>query len=240
MTNGGKGGAGDVFPPPPPYGDISPQRGATNAQTARLKLPESVEALRRRFGSHVPGLLGASRAYAVLCPLLEGADGLELLYEVRAAGIRQGGEVCFPGGRMEDGETPSQCALRETEEELSIPRAYITPLGNMDFICNQRGFLLYPVPAFLQADGLKFLKASPAEVAETFTVPLSFFRETPPRVYSYELTPRPPADFPYEEIGISPDYPWASGRVEVPVWRWRGRAVWGMTARITNALVNAL
>ena len=208
--------------------------------TNGVPLSEAAEALRRRFEGHTPGLLGASRAYAVLCPVVETPDGAALLYEVRAAGIRQGGEVCFPGGRMEDGETPLECALRETEEELSIPRAHIAPLGSMDFICNQRGFLLYPVPAVIQADGLKFLKASPAEVAETFTVPLSFFRETPPRVYSYELTPRPPADFPYEEIGIPSDYPWASGRVEVPVWRWRGRVIWGMTARITDALANAL
>lgn len=203
------------------------------------RLPEEAEALRRRFGKHVPGLMGASRAYAVLCPLLEGGRGLELLYEVRAAGIRQGGEVCFPGGRMEGGETPLECALRETEEELSIPREYVAPLGRMDFICNQRGFLLHPVPAFIRADGLKFLKASPAEVAETFAAPLSFFRETPPQVYAYELAPRPPRDFPYQEIGIAPDYPWAPGRVEVPVWHWRGRAIWGMTARITAYLVNS-
>ena len=203
-------------------------------------LPEVAEALRRRFEGHTPGLLGASRAYAVLCPIIDAPDGPSLLYEVRAAGIRQGGEVCFPGGRMEDGETPLQCALRETEEELSIPREYVTPLGTMDFICNQRGFLLHPVPAVIQADGLRFLKASPAEVAETFTVPLSFFRENPPEVYSYDLTPRPPAGFPYEELGISPDYPWAPGRVEVPVWRRRGRVVWGMTARITACLVNGL
>ena len=158
----------------------------------------------------------------------------------RSAALADFPDQTFPGGRMEDGETPLECALRETEEELSIPRAHIAPLGSMDFICNQRGFLLYPVPAVIQADGLKFLKASPAEVAETFAVPLSFFRETPPRVYSYELTPRPPADFPYEKIGIRSDYPWAPGRVEIPVWHWRGRVIWGMTARITHELVNSL
>ena len=51
-----------------------------------------LERLRRRFGNREPGLLGASRSYAVLCPLLENGDGtLSLLVEVRAPQLRQGG-----------------------------------------------------------------------------------------------------------------------------------------------------
>ena len=70
-----------------------------------------LEHLRRRYADHVPGLLGARHSYAVLCPLVERPDGLHLLFEVRSAALhRQPGEVCFPGGRMEAGETPEQCA----------------------------------------------------------------------------------------------------------------------------------
>ena len=84
------------------------------------------------------------------------------------------------------------------------------------------------------------LRPSPGEVAEVFTVPLAFFRETLPEVYAYDLLPRVPPDFPYEAVGVSPDYPWAAGQVEVPVWQYEGRAVWGMTARIVRHLVSAL
>ena len=125
-----------------------------------------LEHLRRRYADHVPGLLGARHSYAVLCPLVERPDGLHLLFEVRSAALhRQPGEVCFPGGRMEAGETPEQCALRETEEELSIPRAEIRLLGQGDFICNQRGFLLHPVLGVVSSKGLEALRPSPAEVA---------------------------------------------------------------------------
>jgi len=196
-----------------------------------------LEALSRRFGNREPGLLGAKHSYAVLCPLVERPDGLHLLYEVRAANLRQGGEVCFPGGRMEPGETPEACALRETEEELSICREEVRLLGTPDFICNQRGFLLRPVLGLVSRLGLDALRPSPAEVAETFTAPLSFFRDTPPMVYRYDLVPQVPEDFPYEEVGVPPDYPWSRGRTEVPVWRWRGRAIWGMTARITRDII---
>lgn len=195
-----------------------------------------LEELRRRFGGHEPGLLGARHSYAVLCPLLDKPDGLHLLFEVRAAGLRQGGEVCFPGGRAELGETPADCALRETAEELSIPLSAVTVLGTPDFICNQRGFLLRPVLGLVSQTGLDAMCPSPAEVAEVFTVPLSFFRVTEPEVYAYDLIPQSPEGFPYEELGIARDYPWAHGRVEVPVWRYQGHVIWGMTARIVREL----
>jgi coenzyme A diphosphatase NUDT7 len=198
-----------------------------------------LEALSRRFGNREPGLLGAKHSYAVLCPLVERPDGLHLLYEVRAANLRQGGEVCFPGGRMEPGETPEACALRETEEELSICREEVRLLGTPDFICNQRGFLLRPVLGVVSPAGFAQMRPSPAEVAEAFTVPLAFFRETPPEVWTYRLTPQVPEEFPYEAVGVSRNYPWAGGEVEVPVWYWQGRAVWGMTARITKSLLTS-
>jgi len=196
-----------------------------------------LERLRRRFEGHAPGLLGAERSYAVLCPLLERGDGLHLLFEVRAPQLRQGGEVCFPGGRMEGAESVLECALRETEEELSIPRGEVTLLGTPDFICNQRGFLLRPVLGLVSPEGFAAMRPSPAEVSEVFTVPLAFFRETEPTVCRYELRPQVPEDFPYEAVGVARDYPWARGEVEVPIWYCEGRAIWGMTARLVRELV---
>ena len=199
-----------------------------------------LEALRRRYGGHRPGLLGARHSYAVLCPLVERPDGLHLLFEVRARNLSQGGEVCFPGGRMEAGETPAQCALRETEEELSIPAAEVSLLGTPDFICNQMGFLLRPVLGLVSLAGFAALRPSPAEVAEAFTAPLSFFAETAPEPWRYELVPQVPEDFPYESVGIPRDYAWNHGWVDVPVWYWQGHAVWGMTARLVRDLIKSL
>ena len=196
----------------------------------------ALEALRRRFCGHTPGLLGARHEYAVLCPLVERPDGLHLLFEVRARGLRQGGEVCFPGGQLENGETPAACALRETEEELSIPSEEVELLGTPDFICSQSGFLLRPHLGLVSPAGFAAMAPSPAEVSEVFTAPLAFFQDTPPEVYSYDLLPRAPEDFPYEAVGISSDYSWSRGRVEVPVWYWQSHAIWGMTGRIVRQL----
>ena len=68
-------------------------------------------------------------------------------------------------------------------------------------------------------------------------MPLSFFRATEPEVYTYDLVPQEPVGFPYEELGISRNYSWSRGRVDVPVWRYEGHVVWGMTARIVRELI---
>lgn len=53
---------------------------------------------------------------------------------------------------------------------------------------------------------------NPAEVDHTFLVPLEHIVHNPPLEYSYALEPRPPADFPYQLIGIPRGYRWQQGR----------------------------
>jgi 8-oxo-dGTP pyrophosphatase MutT (NUDIX family) len=197
--------------------------------------------LKTLWRNRVPGLLGRKFEYAVLCPFVEREDGLYLLFEVRSASLRrQGGQVCFPGGRMEAGETAEQCALRETEEELHIPAAHIQLLGRSDYLCQPGKFSLQPVPGLVDGAGFRALRPSPAEVGEVFTVPLEFFRSHPPKVYVYTLEPDVPADFPYDEVGVPPTYPWEGGELEVPIWRWEGHAVWGLTGRIVKNLLETM
>lgn len=199
----------------------------------------TAEEFARRWGGHVPGLLGARRSYAVLCPLVESRDGLSLLFEVRAAALgRQPGETCFPGGMAEPGEDARACALRETREELAIPAEEITLLGPLDFICSPAGYLIQPVLGLVSAAGLADMRPSAAEVAETFTVPVSFFADTAPETWTYALEPVPPENFPYDEVGIPADYRWGRGCTEVPVWRYGGHVIWGMTGRMVKTLVS--
>ena len=197
----------------------------------------ALDALRRRYSGREPGLLGARREYAVLCPVLEQPDGLHLLFEVRAPHLRQGGEVCFPGGRKEADESFIDCALRETEEELSIPRKEIQLLGTPDFLCSSGGFLVRPILGLVSEAGLAGMEPSSSEVSEVFSVPLAFFKNTEPELYGYDLLPRVQEDFPYERVGIDESYPWARSHVEVPVWYWQNHVIWGMTARIVRNLI---
>lgn len=199
------------------------------------------ETLKTLWRDRAPGLLGRKYDYAVLCPFVEKADGLHLLFEVRSASLRrQGGQVCFPGGRMEPGETAEQCALRETEEELHIPAANIHLLGRADYLCQPGKFLLQPVPGLVDGEGFRALQPSSAEVGEVFTVPLEFFRSHLPKIYVYTLEPDVPEDFPYDAVGVPSTYPWEGGELEVPIWHWEGHAVWGLTGRIVKNLLETM
>ena len=107
---------------------------------------------REKFKDHIPTLQGIRGEFAVLVPLVEGPEGPSLLYEVRAADLRHhAAEVCFPGGRMEPGETPEQCALRETWEELGIEARHIELLGRLDFLHLRSEGLMHPVLALLDS-----------------------------------------------------------------------------------------
>ena len=198
-------------------------------------------ALEHTLKTRTPGLMDARRAYAVLVPLVEKDGELCLLYEVRASTLRrQPGEVCFPGGLMEGSESPEECALRETWEELAIPREQIRLLGRLDFIAHRASFLMQPVLGLVDATALADMRPSPAEVDQVFFVPLSHLLRTPPIEYTYELVPTPAENFPYEIIGIPKNYRWQNGRENVPVYPWEGRAIWGLTGRITRNLISLL
>ena len=196
-------------------------------------------ALEQAMRNRTPGLMGSNRSYAVLVPLVARDEGYDVLYEVRARTLhRQPGEVCFPGGRMEPGETPEECALRETWEELGIPPQSVRLLGRLDFIAHRANFLMWPILGVVAGGALPpRLRPNPAEVEEFFLVPLSHLLEAAPLEYEYDLIPTPAENFPYELIGIPRDYKWQHGKENVPVYPWQGRAIWGLTGRITRNLI---
>lgn len=191
---------------------------------------------RSRWTGHVPEIQDIRARYAVLVPLVERPEGLSLLYEVRSEQLgRQPGEVCFPGGKMEAGETPVDCALRETWEELAIPPQAVEVVAELDLVTHQGGFVLHPILGVVDPEAT--IVPSPAEVKETFTVPVDWLLEHPPAVYTYDLLPQVGEDFPYERIGFPQGYRWRGGKVTVPVYDWPGHPIWGLTGRITRRLL---
>lgn len=196
---------------------------------------------RRKFQHRLPALQGVSREYAVLVPLVEQPEGLSLLYQVRSAQLRHhAAEVCFPGGRMDPGETPEQCALRETWEELGIGSEHIEIIGLCDRLYTRSGSLMHPVLAKVDDAALATMRYSENEVQDTFLVPVSYLQTHPPRIYRYELQPMVGEDFPYELIGRDRSYPWVSGSMEVPVYEGLPYPLWGLTGRITHWLMDTM
>jgi 8-oxo-dGTP pyrophosphatase MutT (NUDIX family) len=114
---------------------------------------------------------------AVLLPLLIRGGELTVLLTRRTDHLRDHpGQISFPGGRMDPGEVdPRVTALRELQEELGVPGARVEVAGYLPPHAVVTGFVVTPVVGFLPGDAQ--LIPDGHEVAETFDVPLEFFRD---------------------------------------------------------------
>lgn len=108
---------------------------------------------------------------AVLVPLVAHLDPTVLL-TLRSARLNShAGQVSFPGGRMEAGETPEQAALREAEEEVGLDPGLPELVGRLPSVLTGTGYLVTPVVALLRPPfGLRH---DPGEVEEPFEYPLA-------------------------------------------------------------------
>lgn len=114
-------------------------------------------------------------AAAVLVPIVARSDGLSILLTRRTEHLSaHGGQVSFPGGRMETGDADAiAAALRETREEVGIGADLLRPFGYLDSLETVSGFWVTPVVAWLDAG--YHAQPDPNEVAHVFEVPLDFF-----------------------------------------------------------------
>ena len=178
--------------------------------------------------------------FSVTIPLIETEEGLSMVFEVRAAGLKtQPGDICFPGGRMEEGETALQCALRELKEETGISPSDLRVLGQFDTLHEFSGHTLYTCAVSLAPQALQKARLNQKEVAELFTVPLKFFRENTAEIYDIDVV-SDVSDFPYDKTGISPDYKWRKGKNLLPLYRYEDKIIWGITARIVKWFIEQI
>lgn len=185
--------------------------------------------------AHVPAAPVPKKENAVLLPLIETEEGYDILFEKRALDLKhQPGDICLPGGRIEDGEKPIDAAIREATEELLIKREQIAVLFPMDGLIGPRDRTVWPTAALLKDYEGTF---APQEVDHTFRVPLQWFLEQEPRVYKGRRTTIPEPDFPYDLISGGRNY-WNNGyEYDILFYQYDGIAIWGVTARIVNAFV---
>lgn len=156
------------------------------------------------------------RQSAVLVPLVYSADKLNILFTRRALTLaHHPGQISFPGGMLEAGETAASAALRETEEEIGISAQRIRLLGTLPAHNTLTGFQIQPYLGLIQA-GQPY-RLSSAEVSEVFEVPLSFF--LPPQ-HRQQLAV--PLNGKSRQIHFMP---------------YQDKLIWGATAAIIQQLV---
>ncbi len=123
-------------------------------------------------GDLVEGDTGPLREAAVLVAITDRAEP-GLILTLRHDDLRDhGGQVAFPGGRIDEGEDARAAALREAWEELKLDPATVRIIGEADHYRTVTGFGVTPIVALVPPD--LALVPNPAEVADWFEVPLAF------------------------------------------------------------------
>lgn len=156
------------------------------------------------------------RPAAVLVPLIDRPEGVSVLLTRRADTLnKHGGQIAFPGGRLDPGETAVEAALREAWEEVALEASEVEVLGLGDSYETGTGFLVTPVVGWLAAPPV--VTPSEAEVAEIFETPWDFLMDAANHRRDFLEMP-------------SGDRRW--------FWAmpWQERYIWGATAGIIRSL----
>jgi 8-oxo-dGTP pyrophosphatase MutT (NUDIX family) len=157
---------------------------------------------------------------AVLVPLVEHAAGLTVLLTRRADTLRaHTGQVAFPGGRCDPGETPWETALREAQEEVGLDPGCVTLAGLSTRYQTLSGFDIIPVVAFVRPGFT--LRPNPSEVADVFETPFAFLMDPA----NHERRSRETPDGMRRHFYAMPH---------------RGQLIWGVTAGMLRILYERL
>ena len=169
------------------------------------------------FRSVLPAQLVAA---GVLIPIVERANELSVLFTQRSAGLKHhAGQISFPGGRMEPGDSDIRwTALRETQEEIGIAPDSIEVIGALEPMPTITGYVVTPVVGLVIGDFR--LRIDPIEVAGVFEVPLEFLLDEK----NQRLSTR-------EFEGV---------QVPVLEYQFESYRIWGATASMLRSLGTAL
>jgi len=194
---------------------------------------------RRAVEAHHRGLVAEERVAfdgfpdpgapaAVLVPLFERGGETRVVLTRRAAHLRtHTGEVSFPGGRLDAGESPEVGALREAAEEVGLDPAQVEVVGRLTPLATfSSGATITPVVGVMP--GAPRLTANPHEVEHVFDVSLAELAAD--GVFREERWVVPGRLMPVADSGEDGSF---------PVWFFElpHDTVWGATARMLVELL---
>lgn len=139
----------------------------------------TAEKLQKALDADRTGRVVQDPRFAVVAPVVFECEEPYLLVEVRAAGIAQAGDPCFPGGKIEAGESPAQAASREMEEELGIFVPAEDFLGELPEVYTYLGRRTRVYVCAVAPEKADRARVNPDEVSVLLKVPVSQLLKDP-------------------------------------------------------------
>jgi len=197
-----------------------------------------MDKIEKLFSGYTPNIIGVYKKSAVMILLVEEDGEPNIVFEVRAHNLRhQPGDVCLPGGRVEDKESPREAAVREVMEELNLSFEEIEYIGEMNYFVTPYNAIIYPFVAKCKNNNMQCNKS---EVDHIFKVPISFLMANEPMLYELEIGPNLKEDFPYHLIRGGKEYKFGRGKLFEYFYSFNDYIIWGTTALIVKNFIDSV
>lgn len=158
------------------------------------------------------------RRACVLIPLIRDRDGgWSILFTRRSENLAaHSGQISFPGGAVEPGETLEDAAVREAHEEVGIPPQSVELLGRLDDVITHSGFLVAPFAGVIH-EPVEYVMQE-AEVVEVFEVPIEALLDVRNPEVRY--------------------VPFRGKQYPAYFYRFRDYEIWGLTGRMLKSFLD--
>lgn len=201
----------------------------------------NIERIENILFFHRPKPINVEDRFSVFVPLMKIEGEICVVYELRALSLRrQPGEISFPGGKMEKGESPRYAAVRELCEELLIPSDKVQVFGETDYLITRGTSQIYSFAGLIKDIDFEDIRPNVDEVEKLFYVPLRWLMENEPKKYTMDVELIQSVDFPFELIPNGKDYKFYKGVDEILFYEYEDYVIWGFTAKITDRLIRIL
>ena len=189
---------------------------------------------------------------AVLVLLIPVGDEYHFVMQKRNSKLKQGGEICFAGGKVETYDNSlADTAIRETSEELGISKEKIQLAGRLNTIVAPMGVIVDAFIGIAEVT-LEEMNINKAEVESVFSIPISFFLKVKPEQHSVRVrlessykdkkTGEEIVLLPVQQLGLPERYnePWGNLKYHVYVYQTTYGAIRGLTARLNCEVIHKI